>query len=85
MRVGMLWCDDDRSRSLEERLLLAVDYYHAKYGCRPNLCFVHPTTLAEAPQGSKSPVTLRKSTAILPDHFWLGVEENTEGSFAAAA
>ena len=32
MDTGMLWYDDDRQRTLEEKVRRAADYYRHKYG-----------------------------------------------------
>jgi hypothetical protein len=32
MQTGMLWLDDDKRRSIEEKVRRAVAYYRDKYG-----------------------------------------------------
>lgn len=84
MRVGMLWLDDDRRTAIDERVDRAVAYYRGKYGRRPNLCIVHPSTLGEEVYRGSAEVELQTSNAVLPDHLWLGVRE-PEAVDAAAA
>jgi hypothetical protein len=84
MRVGMLWLDDDRRMAIDERVDRAVAYYRGKYGRKPNLCIVHPSTLGEEMYEGGQGVELRTSHSVLPDHLWLGVRE-AEGLKTAAA
>ena len=72
MKVGMLWLDDDRNRSLDEKVNRAVDYYLEKYGRLPELCFVNKKMLAEEKRVGK--VSVYPQAAILPHHFWLGMK-----------
>jgi hypothetical protein len=85
MRVGMLWLDDDRHTAIDERVSRAAAYYRNKYGCKPNLCIVHPSMLGGAPYQGTPDVEVRTSTSVLPEHLWLGVREaeGAEPSLAA--
>jgi hypothetical protein len=75
MKVGMLWFDEDPTRSLDARIDRAADYYQRKYGARPNLCMVHPQTMAQESRGGQGELTVRSSKSVLPNYFWLGVDE----------
>ncbi len=85
MDVGMLWFDNDKKANLQVKVARAVSYYQKKYGQAPNLCFVHPSMLSGAQNGSAAHkkkkgvrtkgVEIRPSKSLLPNHFWLGVEE----------
>ncbi|MCA9916382.1 MAG: hypothetical protein KC445_00440 [Anaerolineales bacterium] len=72
MNVGMLWLDDDRNRSLDEKVNRAVEYYREKYGRMPELCLVNKMMLTEEKQVGK--VSVQPQTAILPHHFWVGMK-----------
>lgn len=72
MNVGMLWLDDDRNRSLEEKVSRAVEYYEEKYGCFPEMCLVNTGMLADEKQVGK--VSVQPIANILPHHFWLGMK-----------
>ncbi len=77
MDCGLLWFDDD-SRGIEEKVQRAAAHFQRKYGRMPNVCFVHPSMLGGngKPQMLRAgEVEVRPGRAILPDHFWLGVEE----------
>ncbi|MAT98724.1 MAG: hypothetical protein CL608_16400 [Anaerolineaceae bacterium] len=72
MNVGMLWLDDDRKRSLDEKVNRAVEYYREKYGRMPEMCLVNTGMLAEETQVGK--VSVQPFANILPHHFWLGMK-----------
>ncbi|MBK8905989.1 MAG: hypothetical protein IPM53_32725 [Anaerolineaceae bacterium] len=74
MNVGMLWLDDDRSRSLEEKVSRAVEYYQEKYGRFPDTCLVNSTMLKDETKVGK--VNVQPIANILPHHFWLGMNTN---------
>lgn len=76
MKVGMMWFDGDRKADLSSRVERAANYYREKYGHKPNLCLVHPQTPGEqTPSSQPAGVEVKTSASVLPDHFWLGVEE----------
>jgi hypothetical protein len=73
MDIGMLWRDDDKERSLEEKVKRAVTYYREKYGRMPNTCFVHMGMLPNELRVDK--VVVRPAKDILPQHFWIGIQK----------
>jgi hypothetical protein len=75
MNIGMLWYDDDTKRPLSEKVARAVDYYKAKYGSVPTVCFVNPATLKDSPDTAAG-VQIRPARNVMVDHFWLGVGES---------
>lgn len=72
MNVGMLWLDDDRNRSLEEKVSRAVDYYLEKYGRMPEMCLVNKGMLSAEKLVGK--VNVQPINNILPHHFWVGMK-----------
>ena len=72
MDIGMLWYDDDKKRTLEEKVQRAVDFYKNKYRVVPSQCYVHPSMI---PSGSQvvAGVLLRGNKTIIKNHFWLGI------------
>ncbi len=68
--VGMLWLDDSKNRSFEEKLLRAVDYYRDKYGRVPNLCLVNKKMLED--EKKIGGIQVRPVANVLLHHFWLG-------------
>ena len=84
MKTGLLWFDDDPRKKLEEKVRRAAAYYERKYGQSPTLCFVHPSIFNGNGKGNGKSrvkkaggVEVRAGRSILPDHFWLGVPEDT--------
>ena len=80
MDVGMLWFDCDKKVDFDVKVKNAATYYYKKYGHNPNLCYVHPsmlTTNGSKTKKSKSTenVEIRSSKSLLPNHFWLGVNQ----------
>ena len=75
MNIGMLWFDNDTKADLTAKIQRAAEYYKQKYGRDPNLCFVHPSMIAEANKPANG-VELRTSQSVLPNHLWLGVHAN---------
>jgi hypothetical protein len=72
MKTGMLWFDNDPHTDLAVKISRAADYYQKKYGCKPNLCYVHPSMVQ--PQLVKtSGVEIRPNQMVLPNHLWLGI------------
>ena len=74
MNIGMLWFDNDKKTDLSDKIKRAVSYYKEKYGQNPNLCFVHPSMLKASP-ASEAGIELRTTRSVLPNHFWLGVNQ----------
>lgn len=68
--VGMLWLDDSKNRSFEEKLLRAADYYRSKYGRVPNLCLVNKKMLPD--EKKIGGIQVRPVANVLLHHFWLG-------------
>jgi hypothetical protein len=75
MEIGMLWFDADHGQAVDKRIERAAAYYRSKYGRKPNLCFVHPTMTEEGASLGVADLEVKTSVSVLPDHFWLGVDE----------
>jgi hypothetical protein len=85
MQEGLLWFDADPKRDLAEKVARAADRYRLKFGCRPNLCYVNPSSLGrESAQAATTGalelngVRVVPADNILKHHFWIGVEELTQ-------
>lgn len=76
----MLWYDDDKTRTLEDKVRRAADYYRTKYGRLPTLCLISPGSLSGGPD-SVAKIKLQTAHNVLPHHFWIGMADN--GSAAA--
>lgn len=98
MKLGMLWFDNDPKTPLEVKVERAAAYYRHKYGKTPTLCFVHPSMFSAAkgkavrePESDADSenesymagsIEVRKNRSVLPNHFWLGVNNSTEATAA---
>lgn len=72
MKTGMLWLDADTKRPFAEKIRLAADYYHNKYGQFPTMCLVHKTAIDQ--ELTIDDILVQPAKSILPAHFWLGIE-----------
>jgi hypothetical protein len=73
MEIGMLWFDDGPT-SLKDKVSQAVAFYEQKFGEKPTHCLVHPNTL-NGGEGDIAGVSVRKARNVMPNHYWIGVEE----------
>ncbi len=74
MDIGMLWFDNDKKSDLVSKVNRAASYYRSKYGEEPNLCFVHPSMLAEE-KAEAGQIAVCSNSSVLPNHFWIGVQQ----------
>lgn len=77
MYTGMLLFDDSKT-SLQKKIEKAMNYYEKKYGCKPDLCLVHPSMMNGAIDGStfsSDGLTIRTYRPVLPGHIWIGAED----------
>ena len=79
MEIGLLWCDDSRKKTLEEKLNEAVAAYRAKprfTGTRRDTCYVRPSTLNEEPEIRINGVRVVATPIIAPHHLFVGVGQS---------
>jgi hypothetical protein len=72
MKIGMLWLDDDKRRSLEEKVSRAAEFYENKYGQIPNRCYVNINLLTE--EREVGHLWVKPAVNVLPHHFWIGIQ-----------
>jgi hypothetical protein len=72
MNIGMLWLDDDKRRSIEEKVRRAAAYYQTKYGQEPELCLVN--TLMLESERRVDAIRVQPAKNVRPDYFWLGMK-----------
>jgi hypothetical protein len=82
MEIGLLWFDDDKQMTAEEKIAQAVRRYRQKFGHAPTVCFVHPDE--PVTKESVAGVAVRPLRTVLRHHFWVGVEKQAEGLPEAA-
>lgn len=71
MKIGMMWLDSDKNRTLDEKVQRAAEYYQDKYGIAPELCLVNSKALEESCK--IGPIQVEAARNVLPNHFWLGM------------
>ena len=76
MHTGLLWFDNDPNATLSVKIQKAANYYLKKFGRAPEICLVNPKML-ETGQGPLilGKVAVRAYRPVMPDHFWIGVED----------
>jgi hypothetical protein len=78
IEIGMLWYDDDKKRTLEEKVRRAADYYRSKFGRAPTICLVNPRMINGGPK-RVARVELRTAPNVLLHHFWVGIAGKGKG------
>ncbi len=71
----MLWADDDKERTLVEKIVRAVEYYKEKYGHSPTHCFVSNDVTPVFAQVDGHAVKVERLNGVLKHHFMVGVSE----------
>jgi hypothetical protein len=74
MNRGMLWFDNNPKTELAAKIQQAAEYYRRKYGAAPNLCFVHPSMMADK-MADDDKITIRAYRPVLPGYLWIGLAE----------
>jgi len=67
---GLLWYDSGKS-ALTGKVERAAERYQAKFGRRPNVCYVHEGSLERETEWQG--VRIVGAANVLPHHFWVGV------------
>jgi hypothetical protein len=77
MNTGMLWFNNDSMLDLDDKVSQAALYFCDKYGCKPTLCYVHPSMLDArlSNEGKEAiiigEIELRPLNDVRPNHFWV--------------
>ena len=75
MEIGLLWYDDTQME-FAAKVQQVAQRYEEKFGARPNRCYVNSASmLGGAKKLSLNGLKALASTSVLPDHFWVGLEE----------
>ena len=80
MNYAMLWYDNSKKATLEEKIRDAAMYYRRKYEKVPEFCLVNPQDQMTCPdlnvvEVEHQKVAVRASRTVALGHFWIGVEE----------
>ena len=71
MQIGLLWFDDNPQVPLATKIEKAARRYRERFGRPPNVCYVHPQTLAGA-QGLPAGLKVVERASVQPNYFWVG-------------
>lgn len=74
MDIGMMWLDDDKRLTFDEKVLRAAEYYQDKYGQDPDLCLVNKSMLDH--EKKVGAIRVQPVHNVLVNHFWVGVQTN---------
>jgi len=72
MKMGLLWFDDNPKVPLATKIENAARRYRERFGRAPDVCYVHPKTLA-GEKAMPAQVKVIESASVQPNHFWIGV------------
>lgn len=71
MNTGLLWFDDNPKLPFVTKVENAVRRYRERFGRSPDMCYVHPETLARA-EAMPAQVQVVALRTVRPNCFWLG-------------
>jgi hypothetical protein len=75
MQMGLLWFDDNPKVSFAAKIEKAARRYRERFGRAPDMCYVHPQTLAGV-QELPARVRVIERTTVQPNNFWIGVKSS---------
>ena len=67
----LMWFDDDRKKSVSEKIATALAVYEDRFHVRANVVLVNAADVGEAPPA----VTVRPQPYIQRSNFYVGVED----------
>jgi len=74
MEIGLLWYDDTQME-FAAKVHQVVQRYEEKFGTSPNRCYVNPASLPKVAKAfSLNGINVVTCAAVLPNHFWVGLE-----------
>jgi hypothetical protein len=78
MNSGMLWFDNDKKTTFNNKIDQAANYYQKKYGHAPDICLVHPQMVSADKDNQFPALEVKASPTVLLHHFWLGTKQPIE-------
>lgn len=67
----LMWYDDDRKKTVSEKIIDALAAYEARFRTRPNLVLVNASDVGDVPHA----VTIRPQPFIQRSTFYVGIED----------
>ncbi|NMC30367.1 MAG: hypothetical protein GYA45_09880 [Pelolinea sp.] len=71
MENGLLWFDDRKDVSTEQKIQNAVLFYQQKYGTKPDRCTINSDTPCSKTDSALAGLRIEVRRYILPNHFLL--------------
>jgi len=71
MENGMLWFDDRKDISTEQKIQNAVAFFQEKYGSKPDCCYVNVTSQQKEISQKLKGLRVEISRYVMPNHFLL--------------
>lgn len=71
--IGLLWYDDNPTRTFAQRIAPAVARYIDKFGNVPNVCYVHPVQLPR--QSRLGVIEIKAMKTVQRNYFFIVREE----------
>jgi hypothetical protein len=76
MQAGLLWFDNEPTRTIAAKAAAAAERFEQKYGIAPDVCYVNVKALNEGEQSipfHEGWLRLVPANNILMNHFWIGL------------
>lgn len=74
MANGLLWFDDRKNISTEQKILDAVLFYQQKFGVKPDCCYLNPLACDQNIPKQMAGLRIEIRKYVLPNHFLLEKE-----------
>jgi hypothetical protein len=79
----LVWYDNDRKRKLAEKVAQAAERYTERFGAAPEIVLLNPAQAGDEEVIAGIPV--RTTAFVLPNHVYIGVDEQGENTASVSA
>lgn len=80
----MMWVKENSKKEWKESIDEAYSYYIAKYGHKPDICYLHPISLEKDTEGilistfAEKGLSIEVAPYILKNCLWIGQRERDD-------
>ena len=81
METGLMWCDDDKTKPLADKITEAARAHARRFDRLPDLCYVSENGSKleiETVEVDGHSIRVETDAIIPPHHSWLGVDKERE-------
>ena len=80
MKIGLLWFESDKKKTIEKRVLEAAEYYFKKHGVCSDYCQIPLGTLDSRMNGEIQVGEIRvvEHKGIPKEHLWIGLDHEVK-------